>query len=124
MRPKINKAIACKLLMDNNSYVKRIVLRSVFPSLFKRDLNGKPNNFDDDIDDIIIALEWWLGQLVYIKHGRKHDAKLLLKDIMESALIAYDRQPEVFKAYEKNDKINNISNNIDYIKNNGKEHKS
>ena len=99
MRKKINETIARKLLLDNSAYVRGIVNRSVFPTLFKNNRNGKPN-FDDDIDDVIIALEWWLGQLVFLKHGRKHDAKLLLKEIMEGALIAYDRQPEVYKAYE------------------------
>ena len=83
--------------------------------------DGKSSDCDDDdIDNIILALEWWLGQLVYLKHGRKHDAKQLLKEIMEGAELAFDRQPELFISCEKR-KNKKISNNQNTTKNNGKE---
>lgn len=120
MRRKINKSVARSLLWDNAIYVMSVVCSSM-------NLNNPDDNSsdcdDEDIDNIILALEWWLGQLVYLKHGRKHEAKQLLKEIIEAAEIAFDRQPDLFMSCEKRKSKKNSNNQIK-TNNNGKECKS
>ena len=96
MRQKINKAVARELLWDNASYL----MNAVSTALKENDADGKASDFE--VDDILLAMEWWLGQLLYLEHGRKHEARLLLEEINDNIMFAYDRQAEVFKACEKN----------------------
>lgn len=110
MRQKINKAIARELLWDNAVYLMNVVKTAID----EKNSDGKQNDFD--VDGIIIAMEWLLGQLLYLKHGRKYEARLLLYKIEDGIMIAFDKQPEVFKSCEniKKYKAQRANNKLNY----------
>jgi hypothetical protein len=109
MRQKLNKAVACDLLWDNAVFIMKNVCTAlnidsnVNAAKKTKKSNGYPAELN--VDDIIIGLEWWLGQLVYLKYGRRHEARAFMDEIMESAMISFERQPDLFKACEKKNKI-------------------